>query len=555
MKMTGAQILIETLIEQGVEVIFGFPGGAVLNIYDALYKNRHRIRHVLTSHEQGAAHAADGYARVTGKPGVVFATSGPGATNLVTGIATAYMDSVPMVAITGNVPLDLIGRDSFQEIDIAGITMPITKHNYIVNDVNKLEDIVREAFCIAKSGRPGPVLIDIPKDITAKQAEFKPAGPVPLRQFPRPAAEKIKQAARMIEAAKRPLVYAGGGVVLSGAAGELEAFLERVNAPAALSLMGITALPYDCPKNLGLIGMHGTPVANKATADCDLLITIGARFSDRVAGDRNGFAGGAKIIHIDADASEHGKNVRVDLPILGDAKETLRLLLAEVGQQQHKEWLHTLLEYKVHNPMAQPMDGQKLNIRDVLSEISAVVGEDAIIVTDVGQHQMITAQYYKFKKSGSFLSSGGLGTMGYGMGAAIGAKIAAPDRPVVLVTGDGCFHMNMNELACAVSENLPILIVVMNNGVLGMVRQWQRLFYNGRYANTTLHRRTDFVKVAEALGAAGYTLKRKDRIRPVLQQAFAQGKPCVVDCVVDKDDSVFPLIPPGGSGKDMIFCD
>ena len=555
MQMTGAQILIETLIEQGVEVIFGFPGGSVLNIYDALYENRDRIRHILTSHEQGAAHAADGYARSSGKTGVVFATSGPGATNLVTGIATAYMDSVPIVAITGNVPLDLIGRDSFQEVDITGVTMPITKHNYIVNDVNKLADTVREAFTIAGSGRPGPVLIDIPKDITAKRTEYVPVGRAQLRKIPSPPVAKIKEAIRLIETSSRPLVYAGGGVVTSGASKELREFLDRINAPASLSLMGISALPYDYTRNLGLIGMHGTPVSNKAAAECDLLITVGARFSDRVAGNRNRFAGNAKVIHIDIDASEHGKNVRVDLSVLGDAKETLKMLLAEVDKQNHSEWLHELMRYKVQNPMPLPVDDQRLDIRDVLSGISAAAGNDAIIVTDVGQHQMITAQYYKFQSPCSFLTSGGLGTMGYGMGAAVGAKIAHPDRPVVLITGDGSFHMNMNEMATAVSENLSIIVVIINNGVLGMVRQWQRLFYQGRYSCTTMHRKTDFVKIAEAFGATGFRMEAKEQIRPLLRQALDQRKPCIIDCLVDKDDSVFPIIPSGGSEKDMIFSD
>lgn len=555
MKKTGAQILIETLVEQGVEVIFGYPGGTVLNIYDALYEYSNKIRHVLTSHEQGAAHAADGYARSSGKTGVVIATSGPGATNLVTGIAAAYMDSVPVVAITGNVALPLIGRDSFQEIDITGITMPITKHNYIVKDITQLAHVVREAFIIANSGRPGPVLIDIPKDITAQSTEYIPQGKFTIRPTTPPDPEQIREAARMIAAADKPLIYAGGGVLSAQATEELAAFADKINSPVSLSAMGLTALPASYPRNLGMIGMHGSPVSNKASAECDLLIAIGARFSDRVSGDRKRFAPNAKIIHIDIDPSEHKKNVRVDLSIAADAKAALAALIGQTAKKYNDEWNHRLMEYRAQNAMPTSWGENEVNARDVISAIAKQAGEDAIIVTDVGQHQMLTTQYYPFSKPHSLLSSLGLGAMGYGLGAAIGAKVANPDRTVVLITGDGSFHMNMNEMACAVSENLAIVVVVMNNSVLGMVRQWQRLFYGERYSATNINRQTDFGKLAEAFGAKGFSITEKDQISPVLKEAIACGGPCIVDCVVSKDDYVFPIIPPNGTSDDIIFCE
>ena len=555
MKLTGAQILIETLIEQGVEVIFGYPGGSVLNIYDALYENSHRIRHILTSHEQGAAHAADGYARSSGKTGVVFATSGPGATNLVTGIATAYMDSIPIIAVTGNVPLDLMGRDSFQEVDITGITMPVTKHNYIVKDVNDLADIIREAFVIANSGRPGPVLIDIPKDITAKTGEYIKGEPFKRREIPPPPQDLIDSATEMINESSKPLIFAGGGVVSSGAYNELGELSEKMDSPVSLSIMGISALKKSCPRNLGMIGMHGTPVSNKAVLTCDLLITVGARFSDRVTGNREKFAPNAKIIHIDVDPSEQGKNVRSDLSIPGDAGKVMKMLKNQINAGHNGDWMHELMAYKAHTPMPYAMDIEKVNIREVLNEIHSAAGDDAVVVTDVGQHQIITAQYYRFSKPRSFISSCGLGTMGYGMGAAIGAKTANPDNPVILITGDGSFHMNMNEMACAVSENIPIVVIVMNNGVLGMVRQWQRLFYDGRYSNTGINRKTDYVKLAHAFGASGFRIAHRADIKPVLQKALKLKKPCIIDCIIDKDDSVFPIIPPGGTQNDIIFCD
>lgn len=555
MKLTGAQILVETLLEQGVDVVFGYPGGTVINIYDALYEKQDRIRHVLTSHEQGAAHAADGYARSSGKTGVVIATSGPGATNLVTGIATAYMDSIPLVAVTANVPLGLIGRDSFQEVDIAGITIPITKHSYIVKDAAMLADIVREAFVIANSGRPGPVLVDIPKDITAHIAEYTAVTPAPRVQVSAPDPDGIEAAAAMIGESRRPLIFAGGGVIASHAEQDLANLADAMNAPVALSLMGITALPSGYSRNLGMIGMHGTPVSHKAAAECDLLLAVGTRFSDRVSGDRSAFAPHAKIIHIDVDPSEHGKNIRADLPILADARAALRLLTEKLGQKRNPDWIHSLLRYRAQNAMPSPENDQTLNAREIVREIASAAGPNAIVVTDVGQHQIIAAQYYRFFKPRSFISSCGLGTMGFGMGAAIGAKIANPNRPVVLITGDGCFHMNMNEMACAVSEGLPITVVIVNNGVLGMVRQWQTLFYGKRYSATNLNRATDFVKLADAFGAKGFCVGKKTELRPTLEKALSLDIPCVVSCAVDRDDNVFPMIPPNGSRDDMIFCE
>lgn len=555
MKMTGAQILVESLIEQGVDTIFGFPGGAVLNIYDTLYSNSHRIRHVLCSHEQGAAHAADGYARSTGKVGVVLATSGPGATNLVTGIATAFMDSVPLVAITCNVPLDLIGRDSFQEVDIYGITVPITKHNFFVKDPAELAETVQKAFVIASSGRPGPVLIDIPKDVSAKMAEYIPTGRYQPRPLPVPSATRLEKVVEAIKNSTRPLIYAGGGVVQSGATPLLIELATRMHAPISTSIMGRTAVPHDFHLNMGIIGMHGSPVSSKAVAECDLLLTIGARFSDRVFGDRSRFAQGATIIHVDIDPCEFDKNIPAAIRVRGDAGQVMTCLLDRLEQQEHSQWVHELLRYKALNPLPTPADQQGVQSREILAQLQQVLGEDAIIATDVGQHQMHTAQYYPFTRPRSFISSCGLGTMGYGMGAAVGAQVGNPNRRVALITGDGSFHMNMNEMATAVTEGLPIIVLVMNNGVLGMVRQWQRLFYEGRYSATTLNRKTDFVKLAEAFGALGLRIERQEEIRPTLEQAAASGRPCIIDCVIDKDASVYPIIPPGKTGQDMIYCD
>ena len=553
MMLTGAQILIEALVEQGVDVVFGYPGGSILNIHDALYENRDRIRHILTSHEQGAAHAADGYARASGKVGVCIATSGPGATNLVTGIATAFMDSIPMVAITGNVTMELIGRDSFQEVDITGITMPITKHNYIVKDISKLAETVREAFRIAKEGRPGPVLIDIPKDITAKQAEYVRQDIEQAVIKPETDPEMLGKAVQMIAESKRPLIFAGGGVVFSDASEALQAFAEKIDSPVVLSMMGLSAMPYSHPKNLGMVGMHGTPVSNRATTDCDLLITVGARFSDRVAGKRDRFVPNAKIIHVDIDGSEQGKNVRCDLAVEGDAGDVLRTLTAASEQRHNDEWTAHLGNYEKKHGLPYYEKDNEISMRDVVKALSGLLPENAIIVTDVGQHQMITGQHFEFRIPRTFISSCGLGTMGYGLGAAIGAQVARPDCPVVLVTGDGSFHMNFNELACVESENLPIKVILLNNHVLGMVRQWQRLFYHEHYANTSIDRKTDMIKLAQAFGTEGFRVKEKQELEAVLKKALSLKTHTIVECLIDRDDSVYPIIPPGGDVNDAIY--
>ena len=465
------------------------------------------------------------------------------------------MDSVPLVIVTGNVPQVMIGSDSFQEIDICGISMPITKHNYLVKDINKLSDIVREAFTIASSGRKGPVLIDIPKDITAEKTEYIPAGRYVQRKAPSANTQQIHEAAQMIMASSKPLIFAGGGVISSNAAEDLIKLADKIHAPVSLSIMGLTALPWSYPRNLGMVGMHGTPVSNHAMLECDLLIAIGTRFSDRVCGNKNKFAPHAKIIHIDVDASEQGKNIRVDLPIQADAKDAITMLISALPQLKNNIWIHSLLQYKAQNPVPCSKESGEVDVRDVLSEITQAADDDTIVVTDVGQHQMLTAQYYKFSKPRSFVSSCGHGTMGYGMGAAIGAQIANPDRRVVLITGDGSFHMNMNEMACAVSENLPITVFIMNNGTLGMVRQWQKLFYNERYSATEISRKTNFVDLAHAFGAKGFSVSERSQIRPVIEKAFSLQSPCIVDCVINKDNDVFPFIPPNGAVEDMIFCE
>ena len=553
MKMNGSQILIQALIDQGVDTIFGYPGGSVLNIYDALYERQEDIRHVLTSHEQGAAHAADGYARSTGKTGVCLATSGPGATNLVTGIATAYMDSVPVVAITGNVSTDLLGRDSFQEVNIAGITMPITKHNFIVQRVEDLAATVRKAFIIANSGRKGPVLIDIPKDVTAAVTEYVRLPKFRIRKLPKVDETEFANAMEVIKEAKRPLIYAGGGIISANAMRELMRFSKQMDIPICTSIMGRTAVPYDYDLYLGLVGMHGTPVANYATLNADLIIAIGARFSDRVAGNREEFGKNAKIIHFDIDASEISKNVHSDISIVGDARYILKHMLEVMPTTKHTEWTKTLKDFRTKLGLPKPKAGDMVDPRDLALTLHTIVGEDAIIVTDVGQHQMIMAQYYQFSRPRSFVSSCGLGTMGFGMGAAIGAKIANPNRPVILVTGDGSFHMNMNEMGTAVSEHLPIVVLIFNNHVLGMVRQWQTLFYEHRYSQTTIDRQTDYVKLAEAFGGKGLRIRTRHDIVSVMQEAMNSDVPCIVDCWIDKDDCVYPIIPPGKSAKDIII--
>lgn len=543
MVLTGAEIVIRCLEEQGVDTVFGYPGGAILNIYDALYKHG-EIRHILTSHEQGASHAADGYARATGKVGVCFATSGPGATNLVTGIATAHMDSIPIVAITCNVGTSLLGKDSFQEVDIAGITMPITKYNFIVKDVNVLAKTVRRAFRIAKSGRPGPVLIDITKDATANTAEYTPAKPEEiLPDTEKIREEDLKTAAKMINEAKKPMIFVGGGAVASGASKELLAFVEKVDAPVCDTLMGKGAFNGEHPLYAGMLGMHGTKYANFGVSRCDLLITVGSRFSDRVFGDASRFAAQAKILQIDVDAAEVNKNIITTASVIGDVKEVLKRLLPQIEQQDHANWIAYIDDLKRRFPLKYNTNG--LTGPYIVEEIYKVTKGDAIICTEVGQHQMWAAQYYKYREPRMFLSSGGLGTMGYGLGAAMGAKLARPDKTVINIAGDGCFRMNMNELATASRYNIPIIEVVINNHVLGMVRQWQTLFYEGRYSATILNDKADFAKVAEALGCKGIRVTKKEEFVPALKEAIAFGGPVLLDCQIDCDDKVFPMVPAG----------
>ncbi len=551
MKLNGSEIVIECLKEQGVDTVFGYPGGAILNIYDELYKHSDEIRHILTSHEQGASHAADGYARSTGKVGVCMATSGPGATNLVTGIATAYMDSVPIVAITANVGVSLLGKDSFQEIDITGVTMPITKHNFIVKDVTKLADTIRWAFHIAQEGRPGPVLIDIPKDVTAAVTDYEPVKPEPVVR----STEYIKEAdleaaVNLINKAKKPFIFVGGGAVISGAEDELKEFAQKVHAPVADSLMGKGA--YDGKSELytGMLGMHGTKAANLGVTQCDLLITLGARFSDRVVGQAKAFAKHAKVLQIDVDPAEINKNILVNAAVIGDVKEVLKRLNDRIEEHHHDEWDEAVKELKAKYPLKYNTEG--LTGPYIVEEIYRQTKGDAIIVTEVGQHQMWAAQYYKYPKPRTLLTSGGLGTMGYGLGAAIGAKVANPDKTVVNIAGDGCFRMNMNEIATAVRYNIPVVQVVINNHVLGMVRQWQTLFYGKRYAATVLNDAVDFVKLAEAMGATGIRVTNKEELTPALEKALSLGKPVVLDCVIDCDDKVFPMVA-AGKPIDTVF--
>ncbi|MCI9516198.1 MAG: biosynthetic-type acetolactate synthase large subunit [Lachnospiraceae bacterium] len=546
MKLTGSEIVIECLKEQGVDTVFGYPGGTILNIYDALYKHQDEIFHILTSHEQGAAHAADGYARATGKVGVCMATSGPGATNLVTGIATAYMDSVPMVAITANVAVPMLGRDSFQEIDIAGVTMPITKHNYIVKDVNKLADTIRMAFHIARSGRPGPVLVDITKDVTANSAEYTPEKPYETERSTEYIKEKdLEKAIELINHSKKPFIFVGGGAVISDAAKELMEFAEKVHAPVADSLMGKGAFDGRSELYTGMLGMHGTKASNLGVTHCDLLITIGSRFSDRVVGNAKTFAKNAKIIQIDVDPAEINKNIVVDCSVIGDVKEVLKRMNTKIEDHNHDEWLAYVHGMVEKYPLRYNED--ILTGPYVVEEIYKVTGGDAIITTEVGQHQMWAAQFYKYKKPHTFITSGGLGTMGYGLGASLGAKVGRPEKTVINIAGDGCFRMNMNEIATASRYNIPIIQVVINNHVLGMVRQWQTLFYGKRYSNTILNDAVDFVKLAEAMGAVGIRVTKKEEVAPALEKAMSLGRPVVIDCVIDQDDKVFPMVPAGDS--------
>ncbi len=550
MQLTGSQILVECLKEQGVDTIFGYPGGSVLNIYDELYRHQEEIRHILTSHEQGASHAADGYARSTGKVGVCLATSGPGATNLVTGIATAYMDSVPMVAITGNVAVNLLGKDSFQEVDIAGITMPITKHNFIVKDVNKLADILRKAFRIAQTGRPGPVLVDIAKDVTANKAEYVKAEILPIERVKDTIREEdVETALKMIKEARKPMIFIGGGAVISDAEKEVREFVYKVDAPVTDTLMGKGAFNGDDAYYTGMLGMHGTKTANLSVTECDLLITIGARFSDRVTGNAQKFAKNAKILQIDIDPVEINKNVIVSHCIIGDVKEVLILLNEKIEQHDNKEWVTHVLEMKEKYPLKYHQG--ILTGPYILEKLYEITGGDAIITTEVGQHQMWSAQYFKYNKPRTFITSGGLGTMGYGLGACIGAKVGNPDKTVVNIAGDGCFRMNMNEIATAARYHIPIIQIVFNNHVLGMVRQWQSLFYGQRYSHTTLNDSVDFVKLAEAMGAKAYRITKPEEVDAVLKEAIALNAPVVIDCQIPSDDKVWPMVAPGAAIEEV----
>ena len=546
MQLTGSQIVLECLKEQGVDTVFGYPGGSILNIYDELYKQQNDFLHIRTSHEQGAAHAADGYARATGKVGVCFATSGPGATNLVTGIATAYMDSVPMVAITCNVNLPLLGKDTFQEADIAGITMPITKHGYIVKDIKELATTIRKAFKIASTGRPGPVLVDITKDVTAKSCDFKPLKDSKKEEPKKTYTEEnIHAALKMLKASKKPFIYVGGGAVISGASKELKEFAEKFDAPVCDTLMGKGAFDGTHPLYTGMIGMHGTKTSNFGVSECDLLVTLGARFSDRVTGNAKTFASKAKILQIDIDAAEINKNIRTNYSIVGDLKEVLAEINKNLDKMDHSEWKEKIDSYKRQFPLSYEKD--KLTCPYVIEELDKFTKGDAIISTDVGQHQMWTAQYYKFREPRTFLTSGGLGTMGYGLGACIGAKVGRPDKIVCNIAGDGCFRMNMNELATASGYGIPIIEIIINNSVLGMVRQWQTLFYEKHYSQTVFEDKVDYCKVAEALGCDAIRVTKKSELEPALKKALKSKVPVVIDCVIEEDDKVFPMVPAGAS--------
>ena len=552
MKITGSDILVETLIEQGAEVVFGYPGGQVLNIYDSLYLKSDRIKHVITAHEQGAAHAADGYARATGKVGVVIATSGPGATNLVTGLATAMLDSIPMVAITGNVPCNLLGRDSFQEVDIVGITIPVTKHNFMVTKTEELADTIRDAFRIAKSGRPGPVLVDIPKDVQVNMAEYEPipvVDPFPLHKAPY---YEIAKAVDLINQSKKPYIYCGGGVISANAEEELCALAEKIDSPVGCSIMGLTAIPDSNPRKLGMTGMHGRFSASKAKNAADLVITLGARFSDRATGNVSKFCKDAKIIHIDIDAAELDKNVTVDLGIRGDVKDAIARITEAVEKKNNEAWWKEIGEIKKYEADNAAAQIGNLTPYDVISTVNSYLPDDTPVATDVGQHQMWTAQKYRFETPRTFMTSSGLGTMGYGLGAAIGACVATGKR-TVLFTGDGSFGMNLNEMTTAVSQKLPLIVVVLNNGVLGMVRQWQAAFYNHHFSETTLNRKTDFPALARAFGASGFSVSTVDELNMAMKMAMKNQGPVLIDCAIDMDERVLPMIPPGGAIENMIL--
>lgn len=545
-QLTGSEIVIECLKEQGVDTVFGYPGGTILNVYDALYKHQDEIRHILTSHEQGAAHAADGYARATGKVGVCMATSGPGATNLVTGIATAYMDSIPLVAITANVGVSLLGKDSFQEVDIAGVVMPITKHSFIVKNVHELADTIRRAFTIAQTGRPGPVLVDITKDVTSNVADFEPKAPEPIEKITNTInADDLDMAIRMIEKSERPFVLCGGGVIAADASKELMKFVEKIDAPVCDTLMGKGAFPGTDIRYTGMIGMHGTKVSNFGINMADLVIVVGARFSDRVIGNASKFAQNAKIIHIDVDAAEIDKNILVDCSLVGDAKEVLKMLATRIKAIKHPEWAKEIRGLKEKFPDHSDMNS--MTGPAIINKIYEMTEGKATITTDVGQHQMWAAQHYYYTEPRRFISSGGLGTMGYGVGACIGAKVGMPENITINIAGDGCFRMNMNEIATATRYNIPIIQVVINNHVLGMVRQWQTLFYEQRYSSTILEDKVDFVKVAEALGATGMRATNLDELESAIKKAIELNEPVVIDCIIDKDDKVFPMVAAGAA--------
>ena len=543
MQLTGAEIVVECLKEQGVDTVFGYPGGTILNVYDALYKHSDEIRHILTSHEQGAAHAADGYARATGRVGVCLATSGPGATNLVTGIATAYMDSVPVVAITCNVNLPLLGKDTFQEVDIAGVTMPITKHGYIVKDVTKLADTIRKAFRIAREGRPGPVLVDITKDVTANTCEYEKREPLPFKNPCKYTDADIEQAITLMKAAQRPFIYVGGGAVISEAYKEVRELAEILDTPVCDTLMGKGVMDGHDPKYTGMIGMHGTKASNFGVSECDLLIALGARFSDRVVGNAAKFASGAKILHIDIDAAEIDKNIKTTASVVGDLKEILTKINEKLPKQQHTEWMAHIEELKEKYPLS--YDPSELSCPYIMQEIDRITKGEAIITTDVGQHQMWASQYYTYTMPRTFLSSGGLGTMGYGLGACIGAQLGQPDKICINIAGDGCFRMNMNELATASHYNIPIIEVVINNHVLGMVRQWQTLFYGKRYSQTVLSEQVDYCMVAKGLGCEAIQVSNKEEVAAAIQKAIDLKRPVLIECIIPEDDKVFPMVPAG----------
>ena len=553
MQLTGSEIVIECLKEQGVDTVFGYPGGTILNVYDALYKHSNEIRHVLTSHEQGAAHAADGYARATGKVGVCMATSGPGATNLVTGIATAYMDSIPVVAITANVTLPALGKDSFQEVDIAGVTMPITKHSFIVKDVTKLAETIRKAFYIAKSGRPGPVLVDITKDVTANTTEYTRKEPVKEEKKSRYTMDQIDEVAKMIDEAQKPFIFVGGGAILSGASKEVRELAKIIDAPVCDSLLGKGAFDGNDARYTGMLGMHGTKASNLGVSECDCLIALGVRFSDRVIGNPKHFAENAKIIHVDIDAAEINKNIKTDAALIGDLKEILSKLNKHVSKSEHKEWMEHILDLKKQYPLK--YDDKDLTCPYFIEALDKATKGEAIITTDVGQHQMWAAQFYHYSEPRTFLSSGGLGTMGYGLGACIGAKLGRPDKTVINIAGDGCFRMNMQELATASRYNIPIIEVVINNQVLGMVRQWQTLFYGHRYSQTVLNDAVDYCKVAEALGCVAFRVEKKEEVLPAITKAMESKRPALIEVVIHEDDKVFPMVSPGTPISDVFDAD